>query len=109
MPTPATATAVAPAGRPCRRKRPTPRFQRYSYQSLRPPVRVAFPELHAAPVGVAIQRHTGAAFFHTERVAHHRSEEQTSELQSLMRQSYAVFCWKKKKKRTNVQQHSIHS
>src|SRR3546814_7976361 len=25
-----------------------------------------------------------------------RSEEQTSELQSLMRISYAVFCWKKK-------------
>src|SRR3546814_10288545 len=27
----------------------------------------------------------------------HRSEEHTSELQSLMRSSYAVFCWKKKK------------
>src|SRR3546814_9188369 len=27
-----------------------------------------------------------------------RSEEHTSELQSLMRSSYAVFCWKKKKK-----------
>src|SRR3546814_7925319 len=27
-----------------------------------------------------------------------RSEEHTSELQSLMRISYAVFCWKKKKK-----------
>src|SRR3546814_8745178 len=27
----------------------------------------------------------------------HRSEEQTSELQSLMRSSYAVFCLKKKK------------
>src|SRR3546814_6040052 len=26
-----------------------------------------------------------------------RSEEHTSELQSLMRHSYAVFCWKKKK------------
>src|SRR3546814_2017513 len=26
----------------------------------------------------------------------HRSEEHTSELQSLMRLSYAVFCWKKK-------------
>src|SRR3546814_7709908 len=26
-----------------------------------------------------------------------RSEEHTSELQSLMRTSYAVFCWKKKK------------
>src|SRR3546814_4566440 len=29
-----------------------------------------------------------------------RSEEHTSELQSLMRISYAVFCWKKKKKKT---------
>src|SRR3546814_211948 len=29
-----------------------------------------------------------------------RSEEQTSELQSLMRISYAVFCWKKNNKRT---------
>src|SRR3546814_2503788 len=31
----------------------------------------------------------------------HRSEEHTSELQSLMRNSYAVFCLKKKKKTTN--------
>src|SRR3546814_4537934 len=32
------------------------------------------------------------------RAADHRSEEHTSELQSLMRISYAVFCLKKKKK-----------
>src|SRR3546814_4115274 len=31
----------------------------------------------------------------------HRSEEHTSELQSLMRISYAVFCLKKKKKASN--------
>src|SRR3546814_8139632 len=39
-----------------------------------------------------------------------RSEEHTSELQSLMRISYAVFCLKKKKKKTNItyKQHSIH-
>src|SRR3546814_10902956 len=30
-----------------------------------------------------------------------RSEEHTSELQSLMRNSYAVFCLKKKKKKVN--------
>src|SRR3546814_7954293 len=30
-----------------------------------------------------------------------RSEEHTSELQSLMRNSYAVFCLKKKKTKTN--------
>src|SRR3546814_8062130 len=32
----------------------------------------------------------------------HRSEEHTSELQSLMRISYAVFCFKKKKKNTDI-------
>src|SRR3546814_10130258 len=40
------------------------------------------------------------------RLQHHvlgRSEEHTSELQSLMRRSYAVFCLKKKKKKhTNL-------
>src|SRR3546814_6420413 len=35
----------------------------------------------------------------TEIAALHRSEEHTSELQSLMRSSYAVFCLKKKNKR----------
>src|SRR3546814_3582866 len=37
-----------------------------------------------------------------------RSEEHTSELQSLMRISYAVFCLKKKKKNNNMtnQQHT---
>src|SRR3546814_1073646 len=34
---------------------------------------------------------------------HLRSEEHTSELQSLMRISYAVFCLKKKKKKPNKQ------
>src|SRR3546814_1723503 len=33
----------------------------------------------------------------------HRSEEHTSELQSLMRISYAVFCLKKKKTNNNTQ------
>src|SRR3546814_1396291 len=32
----------------------------------------------------------------------HRSEEHTSELQSLMRISYAVFCLKKKKNNTQI-------
>src|SRR3546814_7511163 len=36
-----------------------------------------------------------------------RSEEHTSELQSLMRISYAVFCLKKKKQHTYKQQISI--
>src|SRR3546814_6459328 len=33
----------------------------------------------------------------TQAVVHHRSEEHTYELQSLMRISYAVFCLQKKK------------
>src|SRR3546814_7525178 len=33
-----------------------------------------------------------------EQIARNRSEEHTSELQSLMRNSYAVFCLKKKMK-----------
>src|SRR3546814_7998945 len=37
-----------------------------------------------------------AAIVRSERSAVPRSEEQTSELQSLMRTSYAVFCLKKK-------------
>src|SRR3546814_6856862 len=37
------------------------------------------------------------------KIEHERSEEHTSELQSLMRISYAVFCLKKKKKRKNKQ------
>src|SRR3546814_6828928 len=37
--------------------------------------------------------------------ADHRSEEHTSELQSLMRISYAVFCLKKKKKQNTKRTH----
>src|SRR3546814_5942456 len=36
-----------------------------------------------------------------------RSEEHTSELQSLMRISYAVFCLKKKKKHTHTKQNTV--
>src|SRR3546814_3828472 len=39
-------------------------------------------------------------------VGMHRSEEHTSELQSLMRISYAVFCLKKKKKNQINEQHN---
>src|SRR3546814_8911842 len=37
------------------------------------------------------------AHYGSRRTGAHRSEEHTSELQSLMRTSYAVFCLKKKK------------
>src|SRR3546814_76348 len=44
------------------------------------------------------QRDDGEVGFRIEPLLHHRSEEHTSELQSLMRNSYAVFCLKKKTK-----------
>src|SRR3546814_7681999 len=44
-------------------------------------------------IGTGQRAHDGGRF-----IGHGRSEEHTSELQSLMRISYAVFCLKKKKK-----------
>src|SRR3546814_10911230 len=41
------------------------------------------------------------------RAADHRSEEHTSELQSLMRISYAVFCLKKKKQYISTREQTI--
>src|SRR3546814_3992258 len=46
----------------------------------------------AEALGVAVALNAGAALVYS------RSEEHTSELQSLMRISYAVFCLKKKNK-----------
>src|SRR3546814_8893414 len=51
--------------------------------------------LHAFTFGAA---HLGAIAFIARAAPAGRSEEHTSELQSLMRISYAVLCWKKKKK-----------
>src|SRR3546814_1137375 len=42
------------------------------------------------------------------QTVHDRSEEHTSELQSLMRISYAVFCLKKKKHQTQESTTTIH-
>src|SRR3546814_6726337 len=44
------------------------------------------------------RHHPGRAEQRLDLVMQYRSEEHTSELQSLMRISYAVFCLKKKKK-----------
>src|SRR3546814_10013075 len=41
-------------------------------------------------------------------VADHRSEEHTSELQSLMRISYAVFCLKKKRRKNTMKSTNEH-
>src|SRR3546814_4665868 len=49
------------------------------------------------PCPLRARRRTGSAG------APERSEEHTSELQSLMRISYAVFCLKKKKTKTKLQ------
>src|SRR3546814_4078548 len=42
---------------------------------------------------------------HADRISFERSEEHTSELQSLMRSSYAVYCLKQKKQH----RHSTHT
>src|SRR3546814_3318969 len=54
----------------------------------------------------------GARFGYRDRYDHvaldrRRSEEHTSELQSLMRISYAVFCLKKKKKTKTLNMNNI--
>src|SRR3546814_10617507 len=64
--------------------------------------------------GIALRRHASTCMDRVEAtcrlrggIKHSRSEEHTSELQSLMRISYAVFCLKKKKRltTTNCRQH----
>src|SRR3546814_6568592 len=61
-------------------------------------------ELLAAQAGYAAQRTTARSGARCgiapRRPLRGRSEEHTSELQSLMRISYAVFCLKKKKHKT---------
>src|SRR3546814_2266078 len=60
--------------------------------------------LSTRPVGLARRLRVDAARPPDARCADaaaRRSEEHTSELQSLMRISYAVFCLKKKNKQTN--------
>src|SRR3546814_2934773 len=55
-------------------------------------VHAAGPVRQHVVVGVEVDRRD-----HRDQVAYLRSEEHTSELQSLMRISYAVFCLNKKK------------
>src|SRR3546814_10631817 len=50
------------------------------------------------------QEHDGAGWRRVEVVRTERSEEHTSELQSLMRISYAVFCLKKKNTQAQTQE-----
>src|SRR3546814_6561599 len=65
---------------------------------------------HEALEGVAAHEEGGAVTLlqvqHADRdLVQVRSEEHTSELQSLMRISYAVFCLKKKKQTTHNNNH----
>src|SRR3546814_7161571 len=63
----------------------------------RPPRRLQPPRLRRPGsfcLGSLLDHRKGA---HLDALARRRSEEHTSELQSLMRISYAVFCLKKKK------------
>src|SRR3546814_5994966 len=53
----------------------------------------------APDAGAAAAQRYGDQLVNAER---YRSEEHTSELQSLMRISYAVFCLKKKTEQTNT-------
>src|SRR3546814_2087134 len=56
----------------------------------------------AAVFGCAVMTGVGAALNTAGVRPGQRSEEHTSELQSLMRISYAVFCLKKKKEKSNT-------
>src|SRR3546814_3436982 len=53
-------------------------------------------------IGIFLKRCRSRGHARRMRSSHLRSEEHTSELQSLMRISYAVFCLKKKKKNQNT-------
>src|SRR3546814_4343600 len=75
--------------------RPPPCRHHHGWQ--RPLGEAAFPAAHhgsSQGCGGGAPRRGGRAR------PRHRSEEHTSELQSLMRNSYAVFCLKKKKTQT---------
>src|SRR3546814_1515240 len=60
---------------------------------------------HSLPPGATLLSYLQTAIGQPADAVPHepwRSEEHTSELQSLMRTSYAVFCLKKKKKLQNI-------
>src|SRR3546814_1490818 len=59
-----------------------------------------FPAAHGARFGIGRRVCRGARLY---SACCHRSEEHTSELQSLMRISYAVFCLKKKNNNKYIQ------
>src|SRR3546814_3363297 len=79
------------------------------FRSLEMAVRAVGRQLDQVGAAVPDLAHGGDAFvfqpFAGSRQGMRRSEEHTSELQSLMRISYAVFCLKKKKKHRYNRKH----
>src|SRR3546814_4890823 len=57
----------------------------------------AYLEFQPNPISTSAQKPVAAVILADPALQNRRSEEHTSELQSLMRISYAVFCLKKKK------------
>src|SRR3546814_7102999 len=83
--------------RVARGRRPSPR-EGVPVRGLQAGARVREPRGGARGAGRTPPRHLSrVGQGSTDRVDAQRSEEHTSELQSLMRISYAVFCLKKKK------------
>src|SRR3546814_8259222 len=72
-------------------------FRSQDPHSMSPP-RLPERSIRANPVRPAPKRSDSRRFGEGPPETSERSEEHTSELQSLMRISYAVFCLKKKKK-----------
>src|SRR3546814_9035719 len=71
-------------------------------KSVEPPVVAALVSGHSeSDLGALVNAVLGGQPGEAERQIANRSEEHTSELQSLMRLSYAVFCLKKKKIKPN--------
>src|SRR3546814_10291858 len=66
------------------------------------------PGAGAGPKGLAVRQLKWYVSW-VQNVAGQRSEEHTSELQSLMRISYAVFCLKKKKQKTCIHNNATNS
>src|SRR3546814_9258132 len=116
----ATAAPVAPGSRVARHPDPRRRGSPMQVSSGAPGVAVKHPRIGVQPstadrrerqVGIEVATHLSGRRPVRRGVhqclgqAHRiRSEEHTSELQSLMRISYAVFCLKKtKKKTTNIE------
>src|SRR3546814_2549329 len=71
----------------------------FPYTTLCRSMDVGLPSLQGMRTGVPVARRKAGLFWSNLRALPARSEEHTSELQSLMRISYAVFCLQKKKKK----------